>query len=149
MFRKMKENPYFKAGVTVLISGAILILFFDWVDNTHFSVGFETLKSAMTPIVIGCVLAFILCPVYNACVRYLYNARYPRAGEVLSQEHAQHGRVGGIFRLLRREIYPHAGAGQSHPQLSGIISRSFDGDVGNAYVRVIFVRHGIACGRNV
>lgn len=72
MFRKFKGSPYFRAGLTVLICGGILIMFHNWVTNTHFSVGFETLGKTLAPVLIGGVFAFILCPVYNACVRASY-----------------------------------------------------------------------------
>lgn len=72
MFRKFRESPYFKAGITLLISGGVLIMFHNWVSNTHFSVGFETLSKTMAPVLIGGVFAFILCPVYNTCVKHSY-----------------------------------------------------------------------------
>ena len=72
MFRKFRESPYFRAGITVLICGGILIMFHNWVSNTHFSVGFETLSKTMAPLLIGGIFAFILCPVYNACVKHSY-----------------------------------------------------------------------------
>ena len=72
MSRKFRESPYFRAGITVLICGAILIMFHNWVTNTHFSVGFETLGKTMAPVLIGGIFAFILCPVYNACVKRSY-----------------------------------------------------------------------------
>ncbi len=72
MFRKLKESPYFKAAVVLLVCGSFLIMFNDWVENTHFSVGFETLNSTLAPVYIGIVFAFVLCPVYNACVKASY-----------------------------------------------------------------------------
>ena len=72
MFRRFRESPYFKAGLTLLICGGILIMFHNWVYNTHFSVGFETLGKTMAPVLIGGVFAFILCPVYNVCVKHGY-----------------------------------------------------------------------------
>lgn len=72
MFRKFRESPYFRAGFTVLICGGILIMFHNWVTHTHFSVGFETLGKTMAPVLIGGIFAFILCPVYNACVKRSY-----------------------------------------------------------------------------
>lgn len=56
----------------ILICGGILIMFHNWVVNTHFSVGFETLSKTMAPVLIGGVFAFILCPIYNACVKHGY-----------------------------------------------------------------------------
>ena len=72
MFRRFRESPYFKAGVTLLLCGGILILFHNWVSNTHFSVGFETLGQTLAPVLIGGIFAFILCPIYNACVKFGY-----------------------------------------------------------------------------
>ena len=73
MFRKFKDDPYFRAGAAVVISGAILILFYAWVSNTKFSIGFQTLNSTLIPFYIGIIFAFILCPVYNACVKKIYS----------------------------------------------------------------------------
>ncbi len=73
MFRKFRESPYSKMAITALITGALLILFKSWVDNAQFSVGFETLGRTLTPIIIGIVCAFILCPIYNGCVKRIYN----------------------------------------------------------------------------
>ena len=72
MFRKLRESPYAKAAFTIVVSGAILIVLHDWVSNTKFSVGFSTINSTLAPFYIGIIFAFILCPVYNACVRYMY-----------------------------------------------------------------------------
>ena len=72
MFRKFKDSPYFKAAIVFVICGAILIMFNNWVSNTKFSVGFETFQETMVPVIIGGVFAFILCPVYNACVKWSY-----------------------------------------------------------------------------
>ena len=72
MFRKFKDSPYTKAGVVMLLCGALLIVFHDWISRKQFSVGFEKINSTLAPVYIGIILAFILCPVYNACVKYLY-----------------------------------------------------------------------------
>ena len=73
MFRKIKESPYFKAAFVLIVCGAVLIFLNNWVSNTHFSVGFETLNNTLAPVYIGSIFAFILCPVYNACVKACYN----------------------------------------------------------------------------
>ena len=80
MFRRFRESPYFKAGLMILVCGGILIMFHNWVRNTHFSVGFETLSKTMAPVLIGVIFAFILCPVYNACVKYGYHKMLEGAG---------------------------------------------------------------------
>lgn len=72
MFRKIKESPYFKASVTILISGGLLIIFSSWIRNRQITLGFETVNRTLAPVYIGVILAFILCPVYNAFVGYFY-----------------------------------------------------------------------------
>ena len=73
MFKKFKDSPYTKAGIVVLVSGAVLIVFNNWIRRNQFSVGFEKINSTLAPVYIGIILAFILCPVYNKCVKYLYS----------------------------------------------------------------------------
>ena len=72
MFRKFWESAYTKAALTMLVCGGLLILFHDWIRENQISIGFETLNRTMAPVNIGVVFAFILCPVYNACVKYTY-----------------------------------------------------------------------------
>ena len=73
MFKKFKESPYTKAALTVLLCGIILIVFNSWIRRNQFSVGFEKINKTLAPVYIGIILAFILCPVYNACVKFLYD----------------------------------------------------------------------------
>lgn len=73
MFRKFKESPYFKAAVTILISGGLLIIFNSWISNRQISVGFEAVNRTLAPVYIGVIFAFILCPVFNYCVGYFYD----------------------------------------------------------------------------
>ena len=72
MFKKYKDSPYLKAMTVMLLGGAILIFFSDWVKNTNFSVGFNTVSSAFAPVIIGMILAFLICPIYNPIVRISY-----------------------------------------------------------------------------
>ena len=72
MFRKIKESPYFKAAFVLVVSGAILILFNFLISTTRFSLGFEKVNTTLAPVYIGGIFAFILCPVYNACVKACY-----------------------------------------------------------------------------
>ena len=72
MFRKFKESPYAKAAATILITGATLIIFNSWISNRQISIGFEAVNRTLAPVYIGVIFTFILCPVYNACVRFLY-----------------------------------------------------------------------------
>lgn len=72
MLKKFKQSPYCKASLLILICGAILIAFAEWIRNTHFSVGFETLGKTLIPIFIGVLCAFLVCPIYNKCVGWIY-----------------------------------------------------------------------------
>ena len=72
MFKKFKESPYWKATLAMLVGGAILIVFNNWIQKTHFTVGFEAINATMMPIYIGVILAFLVCPIYNVFVRKAY-----------------------------------------------------------------------------
>lgn len=72
MFRKIKESPYFKAAITVLVCGGLLIIFSSWINNRQITVGFEAVNRTLAPVYIGVILAFVLCPVYNVFVGYFY-----------------------------------------------------------------------------
>ena len=72
MFRKFKDSPYTKAAVTLLLCGGILIVFHSWISRNQVSVGFEAINKTLAPVYIGTILAFVLCPVYNASVKFLY-----------------------------------------------------------------------------
>ncbi|MBQ0090452.1 MAG: AI-2E family transporter [Prevotellaceae bacterium] len=72
MFKKFKDSPYWKAALVMLLAGGILIVFNNWITKTQFSVGFEALGNTLTPIIIGVVLAFLVCPIYNKCVEKAY-----------------------------------------------------------------------------
>ncbi|MBR1986682.1 MAG: AI-2E family transporter [Mogibacterium sp.] len=72
MFRKFRQSPYAKAAVLILVCGGLLIIFNNWITKNRISIGFENINSTLAPIYIGGILAFILCPVYNACVKWSY-----------------------------------------------------------------------------
>ena len=73
MFKKFRESPYTKAAFTILMCGAILIVFSNWITKNRISIGFENINKTLAPIYIGGILAFILCPVYNEVVKWSYN----------------------------------------------------------------------------
>ena len=72
MFKRFRESPYTKAALTVLVCGALLIIFSNWITKNRISIGFDNINKTLAPIYIGGILAFILCPVYNACVKWCY-----------------------------------------------------------------------------
>ena len=72
MFKKFKESPYAKAAFLILVCGGLLIVFNSWITKNRISIGFENINKTLAPIYIGGILAFILCPVYNTCVKWSY-----------------------------------------------------------------------------
>ena len=72
MFKKFRESPYAKAAFLILVCGGLLIIFNSWITRNRISIGFENINKTLAPIYIGGILAFILCPVYNACVKWCY-----------------------------------------------------------------------------
>jgi len=72
MFRKFRESPYAKAALLILVCGGLLIIFNNLITKNRISIGFENINSTLAPIYIGGILAFILCPVYNAIVKWCY-----------------------------------------------------------------------------
>ena len=72
MFKKFRQSPYAKAAFLILACGGLLIVFNNWITKNRISIGFENINSTLAPIYIGGILAFILCPVYNSCVKWCY-----------------------------------------------------------------------------
>ena len=72
MFKKFRESPYAKAAFLILVCGGLLIIFNNWITKNRISIGFENINNTLAPIYIGGILAFILCPVYNSCVKWCY-----------------------------------------------------------------------------
>lgn len=78
------DKAYFKMGLAVFITGLALILSFYFIN--HFDViskGWSKLNSILAPFYIGIILAYLLCPVYNATVKFFYglikkNAKTPK-----------------------------------------------------------------------
>lgn len=72
----MKERipkQYLKLGLTIVISGAILIIFKDVIENmAGLSNAFSTLISIVSPFIYGAAIAYVLSPLYNNCVSSLY-----------------------------------------------------------------------------
>lgn len=69
MFKKFKENPYWKITLALLIAGGILIVFNNWITKNQLKIGLENINSTLAPVYIGVICAFLLCPVYNWVVR--------------------------------------------------------------------------------
>lgn len=70
--KKFFKDPYSRWGALIIVCGAILILFNNWVNKATITIGFEAINDALAPVYIGIVLAFLMCPLYNLLVGKLY-----------------------------------------------------------------------------
>ena len=80
------KSTYFKLGLTIFIAGCALIVFFFTAQTVgdltkYIAIVVDVLK----PFIIGFVLAYLMCPVYNACVR--------RLRHMLSKKLTDHRRI--------------------------------------------------------
>lgn len=75
MFKKFKENAYWKTATLLLLCGGILILFSSLLGKTNFSAGFSAINKTLAPIYVGIICAFLVCPVYNKIVALIYSKR--------------------------------------------------------------------------
>ena len=67
------QNRYFKLGLTIFASGAALIVLYEVI--IHFNrvqEGWQVITGILSPFIFGLVMAYLLCPVYNATVRRMY-----------------------------------------------------------------------------
>ncbi len=72
-FHNLVSRAYFKQGLSIFLVGLALIICF-YMFN-HFDViskGISKVNSILTPFYLGIILAYLLCPVYNASVRSMY-----------------------------------------------------------------------------
>lgn len=72
LFKKFFSSSYVKAALVLLCSGAILIIFSNWVNKSKITIGFETINDVLMPVYIGIVCAFLLYPIYNSTVKHAY-----------------------------------------------------------------------------
>lgn len=72
MFKKIFSSTYVKAAITLSASGAVLIIFNNWISKSKISLGLETLNDTLMPVYIGMIFAFLLCPIYNRIVAGTY-----------------------------------------------------------------------------
>ena len=56
-----------------VVCGASLILFNNWINKATITIGFEAINRALSPVYIGIVLAFLMCPLYNYLVGRIYH----------------------------------------------------------------------------
>ncbi len=61
-----------KAASIILITGIILIVFNDWIENSKISIGFDKINDTLMPFYVGIILAFLTCPLFNWIVIRIY-----------------------------------------------------------------------------
>ena len=61
-----------KAASIILITGIILIVFNNWIENSKISIGFDKINDTLMPFYVGIILAFLTCPLFNWIVVRLY-----------------------------------------------------------------------------
>ena len=61
-----------KAASIILITGIILIVFNNWIENSKISIGFDKINDTLMPFYVGIILAFLTCPLFNWIVVRIY-----------------------------------------------------------------------------
>ncbi len=70
---KILGSKYFKLALTVFLTGALLLLFYQMASNfTEFRNGISEIVSIISPFIYGFVLAYLVSPIYNVIVKFSY-----------------------------------------------------------------------------
>lgn len=68
------DERYKKLYTTLFIAGASIIIFYFCLKNIHvIHKGFLSIVSILMPFIYGLVIAYLLCPIYNAAMRNFYH----------------------------------------------------------------------------
>lgn len=81
--KKLKiKSSYVKLGLSVFVAGIGLLLCYYLLYNTNnvFEI-LSTINGILTPFYIGIIMAYLLCPVYNRTLRYVYKTNRGRFGK--------------------------------------------------------------------
>lgn len=110
------QNRYVKLGITIFCAGAALIVLYQVI--VHFDKvqeGWSIITGILSPFIFGLVMAYLLCPVYNAVVRRTYRLfsriytkkksafRLARVTATVASLLVLLGVVGGLFALVLPE----------------------------------------------
>lgn len=68
MIKKIYKSPYFKAMLVFIIGGFTLMLLSNLIKTADAGDLIKKINSALMPLYIGIVIAFLLCPIYNRIV---------------------------------------------------------------------------------
>lgn len=76
--RKSPEKKYVKLALTIFLTGAALILFWQIAVNfSTFRAGLAKINHILAPFIYGLVMAYLMCPIYNFVVRKVYHFTAP------------------------------------------------------------------------
>lgn len=71
--KRMRDLKHFPLALTLVIVGAILILFYIIANNIEgFSSLLDKINKILAPFIFGFVMAYLLSPIYNIVVRFFY-----------------------------------------------------------------------------
>jgi len=99
--RERFQNRYFKLGLTIFAAGSALIVLYEAI--IHFNrvqEGWDTITGILSPFIFGLVMAYLLCPVYNAAVRRMYRLLSPRCTQEQKKTAFRIARVTGTIIAL-------------------------------------------------
>jgi predicted PurR-regulated permease PerM len=86
------QNKTFRLGLNLFLGGSGVLLFYFFIkDFGKVMAGLKALNGILFPFILGAVLAYLLCPIYNVTVRFFYR-------------HAQKWNVLGFSRIKRRAL---------------------------------------------
>lgn len=112
---KLNDN-YVKIGLCIFFAGAALILLYEAITNMGIlTEAMRTLMRILSPFIYGLVMAYLLCPIYNAAVRKVYRFtkdrfktrrgafRFSRIIATVASLLFMMGVVGGFFAMVLPE----------------------------------------------
>lgn len=116
LVRERFRNGYVKLGITIFVAGAALIVLYNMVAHIDgVRENLSTIQTILSPFIFGLVMAYLLCPVYNATVRRTYKLtayRWPTKKSALKFSRVVGtvislivliGVVGGLFAMVLPE----------------------------------------------
>lgn len=114
--KKNIQSMYVKLALTIFAAGAALILLYEGINNMEaISEGWSKIYTILSPFVYGLVMAYLLCPIYNASVRRVYALskdhwktrkgalRFSRIIGTIIALITMAGVIGGLFALILPE----------------------------------------------
>ena len=101
--RKIKiENRYVRQGLTIFLAGVGLILAMFAINNMPvIRGGVDKINGILMPFYVGIVMAYLLCPVYNGTVKFLYHGMASRMKKTVAYKISRFmGSVAALITLI-------------------------------------------------